>query len=140
MTNNILWYQTESMNKDILIHNGKILSIGAEYQELFNRLNCISEKAVRNKSPWCGMVDSMFFAKGHLDARDIQGRLLPFMFISDETDGKAALLRELQTIGKRPSEDTKICFEKKKRLSYVWIIALAITILAIIAIVQIYNN
>lgn len=136
MANNILWYQAENLNGNVLIHNGEILPLGAEYKKYFSRLDSACDKAVRNKSPWCGKVDGIFFAKGWLDTRDIQGRLLPFMFISDESDGKSALERELQSIGKKLSRDTNACFSnRKKRLSPVWLIAMAVVIIAIIAVV-----
>lgn len=133
MTRSILWYQPEMLSdNDIVILNGEKLSIGNERDESFLQLNEIADKSIRHKSPWCGKVNGLFFIKGHLDATDEKGRLLPFMFVSNEENGHQALLRELKSIGYVMTKDTANCIKKQLSTSSIALIAIVIMIIILL--------
>lgn len=142
MTRNILWYQPPTLgNKDVVVLNGKVLPEGYECDKSFHYLNVFSDKSIKHKSPWCGIVDGHFFIKGHLDATDVKGRLLPFMFVSDEKDGHQALLRELKAIGYDMTLNTKKCIKKQPSIpSITIVIAISIIIVVLLLIFAKYGN
>ena len=142
MTRNILWYQPPTLgNKDIVVLNGKVLPEGNECDQNFHYLNVFAHKSIKHKSPWCGKVDGLFFIKGHLDATDIKGRLLPFMFVSDERDGYQALLRELKTIGYEMTSNTQNCINKQPSIpSITMVVAVSIIIVVLLLIFSKYGN
>ncbi len=104
MGRNILWYQTEEMFEEVVSLNGQALS-GVEKSECFKELMDVSFD-VREETPWCGRVKGKYFVKGVLDAKDVKGRWMSFLFLSDEEDGKSALLRELNAFGYKMTAET----------------------------------
>ena len=104
MGRNILWYQTEKMFDEVVSLNGQALS-GVEKSECFKELMDVSFD-VREETPWCGRVKGKYFVKGVLDAKDVKGRWMSFLFLSDEEDGKSALLRELNAFGYKMTAET----------------------------------
>ena len=115
MGRNIFWYQTEKMFDEVVSLNGQALS-GVEKSECFKELMDVSFD-VREETPWCGRVKGKYFVKGVLDAKDVKGRWMSFLFLSDEEDGKSALLRELNAFGYKMTAETLACvdaLEQKK--------------------------
>lgn len=115
MGRNIFWYQTEEMFKEVVTLNGRVLS-GDEETEVFGELTDVSFD-VREHTPWCGRVKGKYFVKGVLDAKDVKGRWMSFLFLSDEEDGKSALLQELKNRGYNMTAETLACvdaLEQKK--------------------------
>lgn len=115
MGRNIFWYQTEEMFKEVVTLNGRVLS-GDEETEVFGELTDVSFD-VREETPWCGRVKGKYFVKGILDAKDVKGRWMSFLFLSDEEDGKSALLQELKNRGYNMTAETLACvdaLEQKK--------------------------
>ena len=104
MGRNIFWYQTEKMFEEVVSLNGQALS-GMEKSECFKELMDVSFD-VREETPWCGRVKGKYFVKGVLDAKDVKGRWMSFLFLSDEEDGKSALMRELNAFGYKMTAET----------------------------------
>ena len=142
MTRNILWYQPPMLEEnDIVVLNGKILPEGKECDKNFHDLKFFSDKCIKHKSPWCGKVEGLFFIKGHLDAQDEKGRLLPFMFVSDEKDGHQALLRELKVIGYEMTLNTKKCIKKQPSIpSIAIVVAVSVIIVVLLLIFAKYGD
>ncbi len=134
MGNSIFWYQPEELNKDDIISlNGQILPKGIEKELCFKTVREISAKAIKHNTPWCGMVKGLYFVKGCLDARDEKGRIMSFLFISDEKNGKDALMNELNVLGYKMQPATETCVNKKASQLPNWaLIALAIALFAVI--------
>lgn len=135
MRTSILWYQPEKLNDpDVVVFNGKRLPEGDECSARFNQLYEISSKAIKHRTPWCGMVEGYYFVKGYFDARDEKGRLLPFMFISSgEKEGKKALERELNALGYGMTADTISAIKRQARLPLIVAIAATVVIVALLA-------
>lgn len=142
MRNNILWYQSLKLdNADIVTLNGRVLPEGAESSRSFRQLKEVSDMAISHKSPWCGIVNGVYFVKGWLDAFDEKGRIIPFMFISEEKDGRSALKRELASVGYTMESSTKECVNKQSsKLSYSKIAIMAAIIIIIILIIVSYGK
>ncbi len=100
MGRNIFWYQTEKMFDEVVSLNGQALS-GVEKSECFKELMDVSID-VREETPWCGRVKGKYFVKGVF----VKGRCMSFLFLSDEEDGKSALLRELNAFGYKMTAET----------------------------------
>lgn len=139
---NILWYQPAILaEQDVIIYNGNKLDDVMQSTTAFSKLKEVSEKALGKNQPWHGEINGYYFAKGTLDARDERGRLLSFMFISDEKDGKQALMDTLQPLGFNMTPDTMQCLEENsRRLGRIILAALVIALLAAIAYIVITCN
>lgn len=139
---NILWYQPAILSEqDVIICNGNKLDDVIQSTNAFSKLKEVSEKALGKKQPWHGKINGYYFVKGTLDARDERGRLLSFMFISDEEDGKQALLDTLQPLGFNMTPDTMQCVEADSRkLGRIILAALVIALLAAVAYIVITCN
>ncbi|MDO4189697.1 MAG: hypothetical protein Q4D29_11995 [Lachnospiraceae bacterium] len=138
---NILWYQSPKISdRDIVSLNGQILSSKIERFKYFNIIKSLSDKALDFKKPWCGRLEGMFFVKGYFDARDEKGRLMSFMFMSDETNGRSALMRELEIIGYTMTTETRKCVFKTDSTTTVIYIIMVIIGLLILTILLINLN
>ena len=143
MAFNILWYQSEKLNNtDVVSLNGQILPEGVDNNSCFRRLKEISDKAIAHKTPWCGRVNGTYFVKGWFDSVDEDGRQMAFMFISEEKDGRDALMRELSSIGYSMEPDTQECVNKSssKKIYGKYAILLAIIIIIILTIIVAYGK
>ena len=142
MKKNILWYQPEKLgNDDVVVLNGSKLSNGVEYDKCFDSIKRFSDIAIKHESPWCGMVNGIYFVKGWFSAVDEKGRKLSFMFMSEEKDGYQALVRELKSLGYSLDNKTEECVKKQSsKLPISMIVSFVVIILLIILIISINNG
>lgn len=141
MSNSILWFQPANLTEeDIVTYNGKKLTSGIERNAKFKQLQNIADKAISKKQPWCGHINNYVFVKGNLDGKDERGRLLSFMFATDEKDYVSALSRELSVIGYQMNDLTEQALHNPEKISKTTKIAIAIAIIAIIALITCILN
>ncbi|MCQ2114259.1 MAG: hypothetical protein MJY52_04260 [Bacteroidaceae bacterium] len=144
MSNSLLWYQPKRLSeKDVITCNGVIIKDTIEYREIFDQIKKAADQALWNKEPWCGKVGDKFFFKGHLNERDELGRILSFMFLTDDSNYKSALDKELKTIGYELDENSTLCLQGKKvrkKHSYKKLILLLLIIFALTLILYKYAN
>ena len=114
MSENILWYQPENLSDDdIIVVNGTTVEKGNNYNNYFQKIKKLSDAVINNKTPWAGHIKGKFFVKGNLDAIDEKGRVLGFMFFSNERNGNEALMQVLDSIGYKMTTETSDCIKKK---------------------------
>lgn len=134
MSNNILWYQPAKLSDDdVVVYNGKILSLGIERNQYFQKLLQVSEKVKGKERPWCGKINRYFFMKGSFSQQDELGRPISFMFVSDEQDYESALFRELNNIGFTLADSTKSCLNDKKNKNRIKCILSVIVVSVLLA-------
>lgn len=139
---NILWYQPETLkDNDVIVFNGNKILQKSDYSRYFQELKRISDKRIGRKAPWCGRIEGFYFVKGYFDAKDEKGRMLNFLFISNEKDGFTALTREVQNLNYKLTEETARIAKSKNSVIYlVTVIAIVLIIMTIILLFSNYGN
>jgi hypothetical protein len=134
MGTSILWYQPERMDdQDVIIYNGERVEDALKRTEYFGIIRRQAELVLKKQKPWCGLVRGFFFMKGHLDRKDELGRTMSFMYITDSTNYKEALMRELELANLSLSTSSQSCLTKKERLTALQTALITIVVFAVIA-------
>lgn len=137
MSKSLLWYQHQDPKQDdVMFLNGKMLTKQCDIQENFSIISFVANKAIEKPTPWCGRINNLFFLKGFLNSNDNLGRMMSFIYITDNKDYRASCITELRAAGLAMSKETENCLSEKyiryrckKYLTYIIYIAGILTIL-----------
>lgn len=98
----------------------------------------LSFLAGKHKSPWCGMINGVFFAKGYFNNKDDRGNEMSFSFCTNThspDEGKRAFLSEIKTIGYTANAETSKCLESQPSNNIyrsIGVVAIVIAILIVL--------
>lgn len=123
MNKSILWYQHQDPKQDdVMFFNGKKLTKQSDIQENFNIISVLTNKAIEKPTPWCGRINNLFLLKGFLNSNDNIGRVMSFIYVTDNKDYNSSCKKELYAAGIAMSDDTENClfhrFRRDRRNKY----------------------
>lgn len=138
MSKSLLWYQHQDPKQDdVMFLNGKMLTKQCDIQENFRIISLVTNKAIEKPTPWCGRINNLFLLKGFLNSNDNIGRIMSFLYITDNMDYRSSCITELHAAGLAMSKETENClydkYIKDRRMKYLTYIIYILGILIIFA-------
>ena len=123
---NYLLYQPALLSEpDVVYKNSSLLTEPKEREEIYGKIVRLFEKTGHAQYPWVGKVDGLYVVRGLFSSRDEQGRVLAFLFASDQKDFKGELKSLASTVGYDVTDETYASVDsfrdkaKKKSLAIV---------------------
>ena len=131
---NYLLYQPALLSEpDVVYKDGSLLTEPTERGETYDKIVRLFEKAGHAQYPWVGKVDGLFVVRGLFSAKDEKGRVLAFLFASDQEDFKEELKTLASTVGYAVSDETYASIDffrvRTKKITLVILTALSLVAL-----------
>lgn len=107
-------------------------------EESMQKIVDLSFLAGKHKSPWYGMINGVFFAKGYFNNKDDHGNEMSFSYCSNThrlDAGISAFLSEIKAIGYTLNAETSNCLESQNRKSRFRIIGIVAIVIAIVFVI-----
>lgn len=123
---NYFLYQPALLSEpDVVCKNNSLLTEPKEREETYDKIVRLFEKTGPAQYPWVGKIEGLYVVRGLFSAKDELGRVLVFLFASDQKDFKGELKSLAAIVGYDVTDETYASIDsfrdkaKKKSLAIV---------------------